>query len=725
MLQRLARTCYRRRRLVLVSWVVVLVGLVALNSTVGGKFLDDFALPGSDSQDAVDMLEEHGFEARTGFSGQVVLQADDVHDPAVQQGMEQLFSEVEDAVAPGEVISPYTPEGARNINPDGTIAYAEVNLDDRDSDQYAAARDRVHEIVDDTEVPGTTIELGGDAFLTETEFSSEALGFLAAIIILLVAFGSLLAMGLPLLTAIFGVVTGIALVGLTVNVIDMPTFSNQAVAMIGIGVGIDYALFIVTRYREGLQDGMDPERATVRALDTAGRAVLFAGCTVIIAVLGLFVIGLAMIRGLAVGISLGVLTTMIASVTLLPAMFGFVGRNIDRLGLPHRRRAEGAAHQSVWYRWSRLIQRRPWPAFVSAAALLLVLAVPVFGIRLGFGDAGNRPTSDSARRAYDLIAEGFGPGANGPLVLVAEADGGGPVDLDAVGALSAAAADTPGVTAASPPIPSEDGDGAIVIVQPDTSPQSEETESLVHTLRDDVVPEAVGVTGTVVRVGGSTAAVVDFAEFTADRLPWFIGIVLVLSFLLLMVVFRSLLVPLKAVIMNLLSVGAAYGVLVAIFQWGWGKELFGIGKDGPIEAWVPMMLFAVIFGLSMDYEVFLLSRIREEYDRSHDNASAVANGLAATARVITAAAAIMFCVFAAFVLGSDRSLKMFGLGLAVAVLLDATVVRLVLVPATMELLGDRNWWLPRWLDRVLPVVHVEPVEPAEPEPVPPREPAGV
>jgi RND superfamily putative drug exporter len=725
MLQRLARTCYRRRRLVLVSWVVVLVGLVALNSAFGGKFLDDFALPGSDSQDAVDMLEEHGFEARTGFSGQIVFQADDVRDPTVQQGMEQLFSEVGDAVAPGEVISPYTPEGARNVNADGTIAYAEVNLDDRDSDEYAAARDRVHEIADDTEVPGTTIELGGDAFLTESEFSSEAFGFLAAIIILLVAFGSVLAMGLPLLTAIFGIVTGIALVGLTVNVIDMPTFSNQAVAMIGIGVGIDYALFIVTRYREGLHDGMDPEQATVRALDTAGRAVLFAGCTVIIAVLGLFVIGLAMIRGLAIGVSLGVLTTMIASVTLLPAMFGFVGRNIDRLGLPHRRRAEGAAHQSVWYRWSRLIQRRPWPAAAGAAALLVVLALPVFGIRLGFGDAGNRPTSDTSRRAYDLIAEGFGPGANGPLILVAEADGGGPVDLDAVGALSAAAADTPGVTAASPPIPSEDGDGAIVIVQPDTSPQSEETESLVHTLRDDVVPEAVGGTGMVVRVGGSTAAVVDFAEFTADRLPWFIGIVLVLSFLLLMVVFRSLLVPLKAVIMNLLSVGAAYGVLVAVFQWGWGKELFGIGKDGPIEAWVPMMLFAVIFGLSMDYEVFLLSRIREEYDRSHDNASAVANGLAATARVITAAAAIMFCVFAGFVLGSDRSLKMFGLGLAVAVLLDATVVRLVLVPATMELLGDRNWWLPRWLDRVLPVVHVEPVEPAEPEPAPPREPAGV
>ncbi len=346
-----------------------------------------------------------------------------------------------------------------------------------------------------------------------------------------------------------------------------------------------------------------------------------------------------------------------------------------------------------------------------------MLALPVFGIRLGFGDAGNRPADDSARRAYDLVAEGFGPGANGPLVLVADSPGGGDVDTDALGGLAEAITDAPGVAGVSPPIPNESGDAALLIVQPESSPQDEATEALVHRLRDDVVPAALDGSDTEVKVGGATAAVVDFAEFTADRLPWFIGIVLVLSFLLLMVVFRSLLVPLKAVIMNLLSVGAAYGILVAVFQWGWGKDLFGIGKDGPIEAWVPMMLFAVIFGLSMDYEVFLLSRIREYYDRTGDNATAVANGLAATARVITAAAAIMFFVFAGFVLGSDRSLKMFGLGLAVAVLLDATVVRLILVPATMELLGDRNWWLPRWLDRVLPVVHVEPAE-DEPAPAP-------
>jgi putative drug exporter of the RND superfamily len=710
MLQRLARFCYRRRWRVLGAWVVLLVGLFALNSTVGGKFLDEFDLPGSESQEAVDLLEEHGFDTRAGATGQIVFKADDVNDSTVQSDMEALFDEIAEITAPSQVVSPYSPEGAHQISQDGTIAYAEVNLADRDSDELYDIGTEAREAVADTDVPGTQVELGGDIAFEQPEFSSEAIGFIAALIILLIAFGSLLAAGLPLITAIFGIVTGIAIVGLVVNVIGMPSFSNQAVAMIGIGVGIDYALFIVTRYREGLSDGMTPECATMRALDTAGRAVLFAGCTVIIAILGLFTIGLDMIRGLAVGISIGVLMTMLAALTLLPAIIGFVGGNIDKFGLPHRRRAERAGRQSVWYRWSRVIQRRPWPALLASAAVLLLLMIPLFGLRLGFGDAGNQPTDQTVRRAYDLMSEGFGPGANGPLLLAAETPG-GQSDVQALDGLSQELNQTEGVVFATEPIPNDSGDAAIIQVQPTTSPQDKETAHLVNRLRDDVIPDAVAGTTADVKVGGATAAVVDFSRYTADRLPWFIAAVLVLSFLLLMVVFRSLLVPLKAVIMNLLSVGAAYGILVAVFQWGWGDSLLGVGREGPIEAWIPMMLFAVIFGLSMDYEVFLLSRIREEYDRTHDNASAVANGLAKTARVITAAAAIMFCVFMSFVLGDDRSLKMFGFGLAMAVLLDATVVRLVLVPSTMELLGDRNWWLPRWLDRILPVVHVE----AEPE----------
>jgi RND superfamily putative drug exporter len=706
LLQALARFCYRRRWRVLGAWVVLLVGLYALNSSFGGKFLDEFDLPGSESQEAVDLLEEHGFDTRAGATGQVVFKANDVNDPAVRQGMEELFDEIAEVTAPSEVVSPYSAEGAHQINDQATIAYAEINLSDRDSDELVDIGEEARALVADADVPGTQVELGGDIAFEQPEFSSEVVGFIAAMIILLIAFGSLLAMGLPIMTAIFGVVTGIAIVGLVVHVIGMPSFSNQAVAMIGIGVGIDYALFIVTRYREGLHEGLTPECATMRALDTAGRAVLFAGCTVIIAILGLFTIGLDLIRGLAVGISIGVLMTMLAALTLLPAALGFVGTNIDKLGLPHRRRAERAGHQSIWYRWSRVIQHRPWPPLLIGATLLIVLAVPLFAIRLGFGDAGNQPTDFTVRRAYDLISEGFGPGANGPLLLAAETPG-GESDLQALEALSGELNQTDGVAFASEPIPNESGDAAIIQVQPTTSPQDKETAHLVNRLRDDVVPQAVAGSTADVKVGGATAAVVDFSRYTAERLPWFIAAVLLLSFILLTVVFRSLLVPLKAVIMNLLSVGAAYGILVAVFQWGWGSSLLGVGREGPIDAWIPMMLFAVIFGLSMDYEVFLLSRIREDYDRTHDNATAVANGLAATARVITAAAAIMFCVFFSFVLGADRSLKIFGFGLAMAVLLDATVVRLVLVPATMELLGDRNWWLPRWLDRILPVVHVE------------------
>jgi RND superfamily putative drug exporter len=710
MLQRLSRSCYRRRRTVLGIWLVVFAGLFGLNSAMGGEFLDEFDIPGSDSQDAVDLLEAHGFSSRAGFSGQLVFRAHDINDPAVRHGMERLFDDMRGVIAPGEIISPYTEAGVRQINDSGTIAYAEINLADRDSDEYAEVGEAARDLVEGTGLAGTQIELGGDIFIEAPEFSSEGIGFLAAIVILLVAFGSVLAMGLPIITAIFGIVTGIAIVGLTANAITMPSFSNQAVAMIGIGVGIDYALFIVSRYREGLHAGLPPEEATVRSIDTAGRAVLFAGCTVIIAILGLFVMGLAFTRGLAVGVSIGVLTTMVASVTLLPAVLGFVGRNIDRLGLPHRARADASGHRSVWHRWSRVVQHRARPALVLGTALLVLLAVPLFGIRLGFGDAGNRPTSDTTRRAYDLIGEGFGPGANGPLLLAARTPG-GPSDLHALQGLSDELNGTTGVASASPPIPNERGDAAIIHLQPTTSPQDEATEQLVHRLREQVVPRALAATDLTVEVGGATAAAVDFSEYTGERLGWLIAAVLVLSFLLLTVVFRSLLVPLKAVVMNLLSVGAAYGVLVAVFQWGWGGGLIGLGKEGPIDAWVPMMLFAVIFGLSMDYEVFLLSRMREHYDRTHDNATAVADGLASTARLITAAAAIMFCVFAAFLLGQDRGLKMFGLGLATAVLLDATVVRLVLVPATMELLGDRNWWLPRWLQRILPRLDID--HPAE------------
>ena len=460
----------------------------------------------------------------------------------------------------------------------------------------------------------------------------------------------------------------------------------------------------MTRYREALESGRDPESSVVVALDTVGRAVLFAGSTVVIALLGLLVLNTETFRGVAIGTAIGVLVTMLGSVTLLPALLGFVGRNIDRFGLPRRKQRDG--RNSFWHRWAAVVQKRRWPAFLGALVLLIVMALPVFSMRLGFGDSGNKPKGDTSREAYDLLAKGFGPGFNGPLLLAAETPGGA-ADLAALNQLSQTLNSTPGVAFASPPRPNAAGDAAIMQVVPTTSPQDKATDDLVDRVRHQIVPAAIAGTDVTIVVGGLPAAVDDFANYTFRMLPLVVGLVLLLSFILLMVVFRSVLVPLKAVVMNLLSVGAAYGVMVAVFQWGWGANLIGVGKEGPIEAWAPLMLFAVVFGLSMDYEVFLLSRIKEEYDRTGDNAQAVADGLAVTARVITAAAAIMVCVFGAFVLGPDRALKVFGLGMAVAVLIDATIVRLVLVPATMELLGDRNWWIPKWLDRILPRIHIE------------------
>jgi putative drug exporter of the RND superfamily len=710
MLKRLARTCYRRRWRVLAVWVVFLVALSVLSSAAGGVFRNEFSLSGSESKQAQDLLQERGFDARAGFSGQIVFTSErGVNDPTVRRTMEQLFARVERTVPRTQVVSPYTPEGARQISQNGRIAYGEVNFADRPDKEFQDAADEVKAEAEDVKVSGLRIELGGQLFGDQELPASEAIGIFAAIIVLLIAFGSVLAAGLPILTALFGIGTGIALVQLTANGLTMPDFTTQAVAMIAIGVGIDYALLIVTRYRQALRDGHQPESAVALAADTAGRSVVFAGTTVVIAVLGMLLINVPAVRGLAVGIALGVLMTMLAAITLLPAVLGFVGHNIDKLGLPHKLRAEGEVRESFWYRWSRFLQRRAWPAAISGLVILVVLALPVLSMRLAFADAGNRPTSDTTRRAYDLLVDGFGPGFNGPMLLAVDMPG-GQRDLSTVQGLADRLEGTPGVAFATQPQTNDAGNTAILQVFPNSSPQSKETADLVDRLRNDVIPPVTRGTDVDVKVGGLTAGATDYSNYTAERLPVFIGLVLLLSFVLLMVVFRSVLVPLKAVIMNLLSIGAAYGVIVAVFQWGWGKDLIGVAKAGPVEAWAPMMLFAIVFGLSMDYEVFLLSRMREEYDRTGNNATAVADGLAATARVITAAALIMILVFSAFVLGDDRAIKLFGFGLAIAVFLDATIVRLILVPATMELLGDWNWWIPKWLDRILPTVHVEPAE---------------
>jgi RND superfamily putative drug exporter len=556
-------------------------------------------------------------------------------------------------------------------------------------------------------------------------------------------------MGLPVGTAIVGLLSASGIIAIVSQVVSMPDFTLAMAAMIGLGVGIDYALFIVTRFREGLAAGYDPKTAVVDAVDTSGRAVMFAGATVVISLLGLFVVGLSFVRGVAIASVLSVVFMVLASLTLLPALLATVQHRLDVTtwrgalgvllpvitGIPAilfhlpfvwlvgaggavvavvasffvpalRRQVPIRMHHhrredTFWYRWSRYVQRRPWRAFAGGLIPLALLAVPLFSIRLGFADDGNYPRTETVRRAYDLLSDGFGPGFNGPLIVVARSRDGSAISSEQSLAVARTLNATPDVAYASAPSPIG-ADAALITLFPAGAPQDRSTTRLVHHIRSDVAPASE----LLVQVGGLPAAAVDFADYLGARLGWIIGSVLIVSFLLLMCVFRSLLVPLKAVVMNLLSIGAAYGIIVAIFQWGWGKALLGLDKAGPIESWIPMFLFAIVFGLSMDYEVFLLSRMKEEFDRTGDNGSAVADGLALTARVITAAALIMVCVFASFVIGDDRQLKLFGLGMAVAVLVDATVVRMVLVPATMELLGARNWWLPRWL-RWLPKIHVE------------------
>jgi len=711
MLERLARWCYRHRWSTLGIWVAALIGFGTLASTLGGDYSNDFSLPGAESQEAYDLLVER-FPAFSGDTADIVFQAEQgVTDPEVETAMEGLFAQISELEHVVAIESPYSEEGARQIAPDGTIAYATVRFENLEQQPVPVeVVDELRADAERAEIPGLAIEPGGSAVVFsefEQPGGAESVGFLAAILILLVTFGSVLAMGLPIMMALFGIGIGTALIFLFANFLNVPDFTPQLASMIGIGVGIDYALFIVTRYRQHLHAGEDPETAALAALVTSGRAVLFAGTVVVLSLLGMLLMGFAFVEGVAVGSATTVLVTMLASVTLLPAVIGFSGRQIDRWRLPWFHRGEDDPRSSIWFRWSRFLQRRPLIPALTALVVLLLLAAPLLDLRLGFADAGTGDTSRSSRRAYDLLSEGFGPGFNGPLLLAAELSR--PDGVDDLNALTGILNETEGIAAASPPIVNEAGDTAVITAFPATSPQDQATNDLVGRLRDDVIPDAMRGTDTSVVVGGLTASVIDFSDVNGDRLPILVAVVIAVSFLLLVVVFRSIVVPLKAAIMNLLSIAAAYGVIVAIFQWGWGKDLIGVETTAPIEAWVPMMLFTILFGLSMDYEIFLLSRIREEYVRTRDNGLAVADGLARTARVITAAAAIMITVFLSFVFGFDeRSIKLFGMGLAVAIFVDATIVRMVLVPATMELLGDANWWFPKWLDRIVPRISIEP-----------------
>ncbi len=713
LLERWARFSCRHAWPIVGAWLGILAGLTFANMRFGGEFITVFRIPGSEAQEARDLLRDR-FPGRAGDSGSVVFKSERniASDAPTRDAIGAVLAAVDEIPTVASIESPL--DNAGLISADGTIARAAVHFSERSNDLPDGDVKRFIRIADDANTPGLRVEAGGHVVGEQErpDLGSEWIGLVAAMFILLVAFGSVAAMGLPIGAAIFGLGAGFALVGLAANVAAIPSFSPQFMAMIGIGVGIDYSLLIVTRFREGLHAGESVEDAVILATSTSGRAVAFAGAVVAAAFLGLTVMGVPFVAALGVAGATVVIAAALVALTLMPAALALIGHRVDRWHIPLLHSTEGVDETSWWFRLSAAIQRRPILYMLAAAAVLVTLATPVLTMRLGFTDDGNNPTSYHTRRAYDLLVEGFGPGFNGPLILAAKLPEGRPAGAGTLDAIAAAVAGDRGVAEVNPPIVSPTtGTAAVIQVYPRTSPQDGDTQRLVHRLREDVLPSVTAGSGIEVYVGGATASTIDARDRITSRMPYLFAGVIGTSFVLLTVVFRAVVVAAKAAIVNLLSIGASYGVLVAIFQWGWGASLFGV-EPGPIETFLPMMMFAILFGLSMDYEVFLISRVREEYARTRDNANSVSHGLAATARVITAAAAIMVAVFLTFVFGDVRVIKEFGIGLATAIFVDATIVRLVLVPSTMELLGDRNWWLPRWLDRILPHIHLE----AAPEP---------
>jgi RND superfamily putative drug exporter len=694
---------------VVIGWVAVFIGALGLSAAVGPNFASDFSLPGTESQRAADRLKRD-FPAQAGDSDQIILAVREgtVTDAAVRSRVAPMLTAVGRLPHVTSVTSPYTADGASAISPDGKVAFATLTFDERANVLPTSATERVIRVAKSVGSPRLEVALGGEA-IEQVQGPSlgtaTVVGLVAAMIVLFITFGSLIAMGLPIITALLGLGTGIGLAGLASRVIVMPDFATQLAAMIGLGVGIDYALFIVTRFRENYLLNGDIEGAILGAMDTAGRAVLFAGITVIIALMGQFALGVEFLYGLAIASSLAVLMTMLAALTFLPAFLSRFGERIGRRrGGRRHGRQETAAPSRFWGPGSAFIARHPWEGAIAGLAIMLTLCAPALALRLGNSDAGNNPPGETTREAYDLLAKGFGAGFNGPLQVVASLPRAN--DAAALTSIASALRASGDVASVSAPRISPRGLTAVFDVYPRSTPQSLATTELVNTLRRRILPPIAADTATTLLVGGANATTIDFTHVLSNKLPLFIAVVVLLSALLLLVVFRSLAIPLQAAVMNLLSIGASLGVVVAIFQWGWLGSIFNV-KGAPIEAFIPVLLFAIVFGLSMDYEVFLISRVHEEWTHTDDPHEAVRHGLASTGRVITAAATIMICVFLSFVVGNDRVLQLFGLSLATAVFLDAFVVRSLLMPSVLHLLGGRAWALPSWLETRLPHIAID------------------
>jgi putative drug exporter of the RND superfamily len=696
-LARLGDLAYRRRGRMVLTWIAATIVIIAVGSALKGEYNADYNTPGSESKAASDITQQRF----AGYSGQEIYvvwkDRAGAMSPAAQRRLDAFFADAEKV----QHVATHTPI---RVSRDRTIGATTLPLTVPGWDVTKEQGQQLIDAANKNSGGGLAIKLGGDPIhAAEGQASPEGIGFLAAAIVLLIAFGSLVAAGLPLIIALIGLgISSAGLIALLANVIDVPDWTTAVSGLIGIGVGIDYALLVLTRFRSAMRDGKDRHDAVVEAVTTAGRSVIIAGCTVVIAVLGLCLTGLSYMYGVAISASLAVLVVMIASVTLLPALLAFLGPRVDRLRIPFVGRSQrmDGGRESLAARWSHAVQRRPWLAAIAATALLLALAAPALGMRLGFPDAGNDPPGKMTRQAYDLNTEGFGPGSNGPVVIAATLPSA--AARPRIETFANRLRTEPGVAFVAPPRINAAGDAALITLIPTTSPQDDATAHLVTRLRDDVVPTALRGSGIEAQVGGVNAALEDQSEYIKGRMPLFIAGVVGLSFLLLLVAFHSPLIALKAAIMNLLSVSAAYGVMTLAANGGGLSNLIGIDHEVPVAPFMPVMMFAILFGLSMDYEVFLISRIREEYLKHGDTRRAVADGLARTARVITAAAAIMVVVFLAFLASQEVFLKLLGIGLASAVFLDATVIRMVLVPAVMQLLGKANWWIPSWLERLLP-----------------------
>ncbi|WP_332664420.1 MMPL family transporter [Aeromicrobium sp.] len=690
---------------ILAAWIVVGVSVFMLNSSAGGSPDESFTIPGAESQRAADAVTDR-FPQETVYTSNVIFHSDKgLDDPATKAAIEQTVTELAEGHKVVAVSSPYDPRGP-TLSEDGKTAFATVAFDEDEigAEQFEAAEKAAESAVD----AGVQVEYdGGLGYAAgDAEPSSEKIGILVAIVVLAVAFGSLVALSIPIVTALFGLLIGVSSLGILSGFVAVPEIANIVGMMLGLGVGIDYALFILSRHRQNLDEGMTVPDAIGQANSSAGLSVLFAGITVIVAIAGLQVSGVPMMTVMGWASALMVAITMLAAITLLPAILGIVGKKVNAAKIPFIKQRPANDPSSGSARWAAKVVEHPVRYGVVATVILAVLAAPVFSMRLGFTDASNDGSSTTTRKAFDLVADAYGPGTNGPFQIVVETNDAADADA-AVDRVAEALAADKGVASVEQPTFNEGKDLAMISVTPTSAPQDAETSDTLHRLRDSVLPDAVGDSKVEAMVTGGTAMSEDVSNRLQDRMPWFLGAVIGLSFLVLMLVFRSVLVPLKAAVLNMLSVGAAYGVIVAVFQWGWAANLIGVEGSVPIMPLAPMLMFAILFGLSMDYEVFLLSRVREQFMRHGNAKKALVEGVASTGRVITSAALIMISVFASFILMSDVTAKMFGVGLAVAVLLDVTLVRMVLVPAAMSLLGDRAWWLPNWLDRLLPSIDLE------------------